>query len=320
MTEEGPAGAVLAAEGVVRRFRPRKGGTGRRGVVTAVAGVSLRVEPTDIYAVVGRSGAGKTTLGKILCGLDVPDEGRVLLGGRCLVDARGRVDVALRRRVQMVFQDAHAALDPLQSVCRIVAEPLVVAGGLDRRQRRARVRELLTAVELPDDDTFLARKPRQLSGGERQRVVIARALACEPRVLVLDEPVSALDAAIRNQVLGLLEGLAHRLELAEVLIAHDLELVRQVASRIGVMLGGRLVEEGSGDEVLSSPRHPFTLALLEAAALHGVARGEGLEHSGEQGCPYRHECPRRLAACEVAPLLAPAGDRRTVACHAPLPP
>jgi len=321
VTESSFGGAVLAAEGVVRRFRRRGGGSGGTGrLLTAVAGVSLAVGRAEIYALVGRSGAGKTTLGKILCGLDVPDEGRVLVEGRCLVDGRGRVDGVLRRRVQMVFQDAGAAMDPLHSVRRIVAEPLLVAGALSRRQRLERVGELLAAVELPNDDAFLAKRPRQLSGGERQRVVIARALACEPRALVLDEPVSALDAAIRGQVLELLAGLAERFGLAEVLIAHDLEVVRRVAHRVGVMLGGRLVEEGPVGDVLASPRHPATLALLEAAALHGAARGEGPGHAGERGCPFRHECPRRMAACEEEPPRLSAGDGRTVACHAPLPP
>ncbi len=316
---EPAAPPVVAAYSVVRRFRLRSPSR-TASIVTAVDGVTLQVAAGEIYGLVGRSGAGKTTLGKILCGLDAPDEGRVVVLGRPLVLAGGRIDRGLQRRVQMVFQDPASSLDPLHSVRRLVAEPLHIAGRLPRRERLARVRELLATVELPDDEELLARRPGELSGGERQRVVIARALACEPRALILDEPVSALDAAIRGQVLALVAGLAYRLGLAVLLIAHDMDAMQRVATKVGVMLAGRLVEEGPAGEVVTTPRHPYTLALVEAAMLHAAPTLEGGGIFPPGGCRFAGECPRRIAACAREPELVAGDFGHKVACHRPLGP
>jgi peptide/nickel transport system ATP-binding protein len=318
---EGGAAPALVAEGLVRHFGGRRGERGGGGqVVKAVDGVSLQVAAGETYGLLGRSGAGKSTLARLLCGLERPDAGRVLVGGKCLADASGYVDGQLRRRVQLVFQDAFASLDPVHTVRWLVAEPLAVAGVLPRIQRRARVAELLAAVELPTDEAFLARKPRELSGGERQRVAMARALACEPLVLVLDEPVSALDAAIRGQVLALLTRLAERLRLAVVLIAHDVGVVQRIAARVGVMLAGRVVEEGPAADVLGSPRHPYTAALVAAGRWRAEVVREGGAWQVSGGCAYAVACSRRQAVCAGEPeLLATPGGRR-VACHFPLEP
>ncbi len=318
---EGGAEPLLVAEGLVRRYGGRRGQRGGGGqVVTAVSGVSLQLAAGERYGLLGRSGAGKSTLARMLCGLERPDAGRVLLAGQCLADAGGRLDPELRRQVQLVFQDAGASLDPVHSVRWLVAEPLAVAGALPRRERRARVAELLASVELPTHEAFLTRKPRQLSGGERQRVAIARALACKPRVLVLDEPVSALDAGIRAQVLALLGRLVERFGLALVLIAHDVGVVERLASRVGVMLAGRLVEEGPAAEVLASPRHPYTAALVAAGRWRAEVVTEGAAWQESGGCPWAVACSRRQAVCGREPELQALPEGRQVACHLPLEP
>ena len=199
---------ILAARQVVRRY-PARGGVrwGRdRELVAALDGVSLELRPGEILGVVGRSGSGKSTLARVLLGLERPDEGEVIFDGRSLEALTEPERRRLRRDVQVVFQDPHAALDPRQSVGDAVAEPLAVHGLVPRGERRERGKLLLGEVGLPGEDAFLERSPRELSGGERQRVALARALASEPRALILDEPVSALDASVRGQVLNLLAG------------------------------------------------------------------------------------------------------------------
>lgn len=258
---------ALEARGVLRRYPGRGAAIGApSGGVVAVAGVSLAVAEGEIVGVIGRSGAGKSTLGRILAGLERPDEGEVLFAGVSLSTLRGQAFRRARRRVQIVFQDPAAALNPRHSIGRIVAEPLVVnglAGG--RAARRQRVEALLTAVGLPATGGLCDRRPGELSGGERQRVAIARALACEPHVLVLDEPVSLLDVSVQGRLLNLLLDLQACFSLAMVLITHDLTVAARVSGRLLVMHGGRVVEEGITAEVMRAPRTPYTLELLEAA-------------------------------------------------------
>ncbi len=268
---------IVAARQVVRRY-PAPGGVrfGRGSEpVTALDGVSLDLRRGEIIGLVGRSGSGKSTLARVLLGLERPDEGGVTFDGVSLESLTDSAWRRLRREVQLLFQDPHGSLDPRQSIGGVVAEPLAVHRLLPRGRRRGRGKELLREVGLPGEDAFLDRFPRELSGGERQRVALARALASGPRALILDEPVSALDISVRGQVLNLLLGLHESAGLAMLLIAHDVRLVATLCSRVAVMAGGRIVEEGPTREVLGNPAHPATAQLLEAANwLSGPPPGE----------------------------------------------
>jgi len=263
---EGRAPAILAARGVSRRYPRRDGGAGRAGAaVIALDAVSFGLHRGEIVGVVGRSGAGKSTLARVLLGLEVPDEGEVLYAGRPLREMTTREMQRMRRSVQVVFQDPHSSLDPRQSIGSILAEPLAVHGVVPPKRRRERSLELLASVELPAEGDLLGRMPRELSGGERQRVAIARALACSPDALILDEPVSALDASVRGQILNLLLDLRRRTGMAMMVIAHDVRLVGHLCERVAVVAGGRIVEEGAPAEVLGRPADAATAELLAAA-------------------------------------------------------
>ncbi|MFB7234166.1 ABC transporter ATP-binding protein [Streptomyces sp. NPDC056269] len=252
-----PGAVVLAAEGVRKTYR-----SGRRRF-TALDDVSLTLAAGETLGIVGESGSGKSTLARVLAHAHPADTGRVLLDGRD-VTRPGRAELhAVRRRVQMVFQDPYASLNPRMTVGEIVAEPLRAFGIGTPADRPARVAELLRLVGL--DPAAADRHPRSFSGGQRQRIGIARALAPQPAVLICDEPVSALDVSVQAQIVGLLTDLQRDLGLALVFIAHDLAVVRQVSHRIAVMHGGRIVETGGADELCERPRDPYTRALLAAA-------------------------------------------------------
>jgi ABC-type glutathione transport system ATPase component len=265
MADAAPA-AVLEARSLVREYpaRGRRPGA-RAGRVRAVDDVSLALCPGEMVGLLGRSGAGKSTLARLLAALEPPDAGEVLLHGRGF-SASGRGPRGARRRaVQIVFQDPAAALDPRQSIGSTVAEPLAVHRLAPAAEREAAVAALLEEVGLPADARFRGGRPGRLSGGEKQRLALARALACQPEVLILDEPVAALDASVRGQVLNLLEALRERRRVAMLLIAHDVALLGRACERLAVMAAGRLVEEGPTGAVLRSPRHAETARLLEAA-------------------------------------------------------
>ncbi|MFE5829129.1 dipeptide ABC transporter ATP-binding protein [Streptomyces sp. NPDC056488] len=253
-----PGAVVLAAEGLRKTYR----GRGRR-TFTALDDVSLSLAAGETLGIVGESGSGKSTLARVLAHAHPSDGGRILLDGED-VTRPGRAELrAVRRRVQMVFQDPYASLNPRMSVGEIVAEPLRAFGTVAPAERADRVAELLRLVGL--DPAAADRHPRSFSGGQRQRVGIARALAPEPSVLICDEPVSALDVSVQAQIVGLLTDLQRDLGLALVFIAHDLAVVRQVSHRIAVMHEGRIVETGAADELCERPRDPYTRALLAAA-------------------------------------------------------
>lgn len=240
-------------------------GGGKRGV-KAVAGVDLQVARGETLAIVGESGSGKSTLARIMVGLDLPTAGTVLFEGEPLRTDSLQWRRAFALRVQLVFQSASYALNPLKTVRSAVAEPLRVHG-VARAERAERVRELLEMVELRPSESFASRYPRQISGGQRQRVVIARAMALNPALLVADEPVSSLDVSVRNQILNLMLDLKEKFKFTMVLITHDLSVARGMADRIAVMRRGELVEVGPADEVLDRPSHSYTQALLEAVPL-----------------------------------------------------
>ncbi|WP_314616062.1 ABC transporter ATP-binding protein [Streptomyces stackebrandtii] len=259
-----PGAVVLSAEGLRKTYKGRTTFTGRGSrSFTALDGVSLTLAAGETLGIVGESGSGKSTLARVLAHAHPADGGRILLDGRD-VTRPGRTELhAVRRRVQMVFQDPYASLNPRMTVGEIVAEPLRAFGTVAPGERAERVAELLRLVGL--DPAAAGRHPRSFSGGQRQRVGIARALAPEPAVLICDEPVSALDVSVQAQIVGLLTDLQRDLGLALVFIAHDLAVVRQVSHRIAVMHEGRIVETGAADELCEHPRDPYTRALLAAA-------------------------------------------------------
>lgn len=258
--------ALLAAAGVSRRY-PRRGGLRLRrdGVVAALRGVTLRVEAGESVGVVGPSGSGKSTLARLLAGMESPDEGSIAVAGVVVSPGGQRQLATLRRTVQLVFQDPVMALNPRQRVGAAVREPLTVRG-VRRREAARRGLELLEQVGLPDQGGLARRLPRDLSGGERQRVALARALACDPEVLVLDEPTAALDASMRGQVVNLLNELRRRRGVALVTVTHDLVLAACLCERLLVLADGTAVEEGATATVLAQPRHAITAALVAASA------------------------------------------------------
>jgi oligopeptide transport system ATP-binding protein len=236
---------------------------GARAGVAAVDGVSLELAAGETLAIVGESGSGKTTLARMLLRLIEPDSGELLIEGRDFLAARGAELRALRREMQMVFQDPFASLDPRMRVAAIVGEPLEIhEPQLGRAERRARVVEILRAAGLAED--ALARYPHEFSGGQRQRIGIARALVLRPRLVVADEPVSALDVSVGAQILELLQNLQRDFALTYLLISHSLPVVAQLATRIAVMQAGRIVETGPAAQILSAPAHPYTQSLIAA--------------------------------------------------------
>ena len=304
---------VLELDGVVRRY-PVGGHT-----LTAVGGVSLRIEPGETYALVGESGCGKSTLARIAAMLGKVDEGRVRWSGE-QVSGLGRRALRERRaHTQFVFQDPAAALSPRMSVGEAIAEPLRIAG----RGAEADVSGLLAAVGL--DEALAGRYPAQLSGGQRQRVVIARSLALGPRLLVLDEPVASLDVSVQAQVLNLLADLQEERTISYLLIAHDLAVVSSVADRIGVMYLGQIVEEGPAEEVIARPRHPYTQLLISSAPRHDPGeQTERIVVAGDPpspldlpvGCAFASRCPIATATCVGTTPQPREVAGVTVRCHA----
>jgi len=326
---------VLAVSDLQRHFPVTKGAILRRrvGTVHAVDGVSLDVRQGETVALVGESGCGKTTTLMEILGLEVPQAGRVEVLGRDVATLDRRARKAVRRDLQVVFQDPMASLDPRLPVSDILAEPLQ-AHGVDAATIRARVPELLDLVGLRPDQA--SRYPAQFSGGQRQRIGIARALALEPKVIVLDEPVSALDVSIQAGVINLLDELKARLGLAYLFVAHDLSVVRHIADRVAVMYLGKIVEIGSVADVFHAPQHPYTQALLSAIPIPDPVkerRRERILLTGDlptptdppSGCRFRTRCFRYAAlspadqvACrEVEPPLEQHGRGvdQQAACH-----
>jgi len=316
-----PAKPILEARGLTKTFRAGGAMFGKQ--FQAVKGVSLAVSPGETLSVVGESGCGKSTLARMLVGLETPDEGEILFNGEPI-----RRDRALRRQVQMVFQDPYLSLNPRRTVLDIIAEPLDVHGLARGAARRQRVEELLSAVGL--DPAAASRFPHEFSGGQRQRIGIARALAAEPSVLVCDEPVSALDVSVQAQVVNLLIDLQKRLDLAIIFIAHDLAVVRAISQRVMVMYLGRAVEEGAAGQVLVTPNHPYTVALRGSALEPDPARARlarGTAARGEPpnpvdpppGCRFNPRCSRATDVCrQTEPAMESRPGLSAVACYHPV--
>ena len=320
---------LLELTGVRKEF-PVHAGVLQRKVasVKAVSGVSFAVAPGETFGLVGESGCGKTTIGRLVATLERADEGTIRLAGEELGSLSGNRLRRTRRDVQLMFQDAYASLDPRMPVGASIAEPLTIQHVGTRESRAATVRELLDKVGLPH--TATGRYPHEFSGGQRQRIGLARALALSPRLIVADEPVSALDVSIQSQVLNLMKGLQADLGLTYIVISHDLSVVRYLADRIGVMYLGKLVEIGPSSALYASPAHPYTAGLLEAIPVPDPARERAKESAaipGElpsalnppSGCRFRTRCPLAQELCaNEEPPLRPFGTGHLAACHFPL--
>ncbi|MBF9135049.1 ABC transporter ATP-binding protein [Plantactinospora sp. S1510] len=318
---------ILSVRGLVKDYEATTGGLLRRttGRVSAVAGVSFEVRPGETFGLVGESGCGKSTVGRLVVGLEQPTDGQIVLDGTDIARLPRRERRRMHRQVQLMFQDSYAAMNPRMRVDAILSEPLEIQQVGDTAARRARIGTLLDQVGL--SRRVLERYPHEFSGGQLQRIGLARSLALQPRLIVGDEPVSALDVSIQAQVLNLMRDLQRELGLAYVFISHDLSVVDYMADRIGVMYLGKLVEVGPAYDVVRSARHPYTQALLDAvpsATPDLAAPRESVTIRGElpsalnppTGCRFRTRCPLAQEICETEPPLA--GAAHQVACHFPL--
>ena len=308
---------LLEVENLAKHFAVRK------GTVRAVDGVSFSVAKGETLALVGESGCGKSTTARLVLRLIEPSAGQVRFDGTDLTTLSRAELRGMRRRMQIVFQDPYASLDPRMSVGATLEEPLIVHGLGDAAQRQARVAELLRLVGLAP--YHAQRFPHEFSGGQRQRIGIARALAVEPALIVCDEPVSALDVSIQAQVLNLLAELQTRLGLSYLFIAHDLAVVRHVADRVAVMYLGRIVEMAPAEELFATPRHPYTQALLAAiplpdpgvrGAVRPVAGDPPSPLNPPPGCHFHPRCAHATERCRnEAPALRTLGPGHQAACH-----
>jgi oligopeptide/dipeptide ABC transporter ATP-binding protein len=308
------------------RVQYRQAGPGRRAF-SAVDGVGFTVAAQEMLGLVGESGCGKTTLGRAILGLVPLAGGEVSWGGRRIDDLRAAAFRPLRRELQCVFQDPHACLDPRMTIAESVAEPLrALEPGSAPARRAARALERLQEVGIGTD--LAARYPHQLSGGQLQRAVIARALVVDPRFVVCDEPVSALDVTVQGQVVALLERIRVERRLASLFISHNLAVVARLCERIRVMYRGRIVEAGARERVIRAPRHPYTRELLDAVpAIDAGARARNALRAARarpaaddrvagSGCPFAARCPYVLARCRAEqPALRRLETGHEVACH-----
>ncbi len=314
---------LLEVTSLVKTYRlSGVGPFARRNARPALAGVSFSIERGRSFGVVGESGSGKSTLARIALALDRPDAGVVRLDGRSLFDLPARELRAMRAQMQMIFQDPYGSLDPRQRVERIVAEPLAALGRTTRAERRARVAASLEAVGLKASDAL--KHPHEFSGGQRQRIAIARALITRPRLVIADEPVSALDVSVQAQTLNLMSDLERDAGVTFLLISHDLAVVAHICATTAVMYRGRIVEMGPTDALFAQPAHPYTRELIDATPrLDRPARVEpppALPDAPADGCAYAPRCPYASAPClERVPTLARAGEGgRRAACFFPL--
>jgi oligopeptide transport system ATP-binding protein len=318
--------AILELRDVRTHFPLYEGLLHRRqtGVVKAVDGVTLTLHRGEVLGLVGESGCGKSTLARTILQLVPPTSGEIILGGRDLARCSPRELLAARRDLQMVFQDPHASLNPRLTVFAALAEPLLVHQVCPPAEVPARVAELMRLVGLAP--RFMQKYPHEFSGGQRQRIAIARALALEPKIIVADEPVSALDVSIQAQILNLLSQLCRSMNLSLIFIAHDLSVVKHISDRVAVMYLGKIVELGPAVDVIERPAHPYTRALVSAIPTpdpEAEHRRQRIVLAGDPpsplnppaGCAFHPRCAYSQARCQAAvPPLVPAGENRVAAC------
>ena len=310
--------ALLEVSNLAKHYPARDG----NGLAKAVNDVSLTLEAGRTLGIVGESGCGKSTLARLILRLIEPTAGTILFNGENLV---GLASAALRRHrrdLQIVFQDPYASLDPRMNVASIISEPLDIHGIGSKAERKARVLELLDLVGL--DRTAAAKYPHEFSGGQRQRIGIARAIALEPKLVVLDEPVSALDVSIQSQILNLLIDLKKRLGLSYIFISHDLSVVEHVSDDVAVMYLGQIVEHGKATQVLRAPLHPYSQALVSAIPeIDRQKKKQRIVLTGDPpnpedippGCPFHPRCRHVMDICRQTPPALRATQDRVVACH-----
>jgi len=326
-TEPAPAPGqpLVEVRGLKKYYPVRQALTGRsKGLVKALDGVDLSVQSGEVLGLVGESGCGKSTLARQILRLEEPTAGEIYFQGQDILSLAGPELKALRREMQVIFQDPFSSLNPRLTVGQIVGEPLVIHGLGSRSQRQEEVDRILAEVGLRPEHRF--RFPHEFSGGQRQRIGIARALILKPKLIIADEPISALDVSIQAQVLNLLKGLQKRFGLTYIFIAHDLTVVRYISDRIAVMYLGRIVEINASRQFAAPPLHPYTEALLSAAP---VASPQSKPHrillAGDvpsplnppSGCPFHTRCPQVIKplCLEVEPPLIDLGQGHFMACH-----
>lgn len=317
---------LLQLEGVKTHFPVFQGVMRRRqvGTVKAVDGVNLELRRGEVLGLVGESGCGKSTLARTIMQLIPPTEGTILLAGRNIARLNASALKKVRTEMQMVFQDPFASLNPRMNVFDIIAEPIRAHRLLPDREVAGRVAELMERVGL--SPRFMRKYPHEFSGGQRQRIAVARALALNPQLVIADEPVSALDVSIQAQILNLLGDLCRTMNLAMIFIAHDLSVVKHISDRIAVMYLGKIVEIGPAVDIIETPQHPYTRALISAIPVANPDRERARQRivlpgdppspfNPPEGCPFHPRCPFALPKCqEWPPELLPAGEHRRAAC------
>ena len=314
---------VLEARGLARTYEQRRGMFSAPATVKALAGVSFSLEAGKTLAVVGESGSGKSTLARLLTLIETPSAGSLLIDGVDVTTVDEAARKKLRREIQIVFQNPYSSLNPRQKIGKALEEPLLVNTEAGAPEREAAAREMMRRVGLRPE--FYDRYPHMFSGGQRQRIAIARALMLRPKILILDEPVSALDVSIRAQVLNLLAELQEEFQLAYVFISHDLSVVRHIADRVMVIYLGHAVETGTREAIFTSPQHPYTRALLSATPVADpLAKKERIILKGElpspfdppKGCSFNPRCALAFERCRAEAPPVELKNGREVACWA----
>ena len=314
--------ALMNVESVQKEFALGGGFLqSRTGFVRAVDKVDLQIFEGETLGLVGESGCGKSTLARILMRLEEPDQGRVIFENRNIFELSSDELKSYRRNVQMIFQDPYSSLNPRKTALSMIAEPLDIHGVASRARNRELALQIMGKVGLTHEQA--KRYPHEFSGGQRQRIGIARALALNPRLVIADEPVSALDASIQAQILNLLKDLKNEFGLTYLFISHDLNVIRHVSDRIAVMYLGRIVEVAQKNDLYLNPAHPYTRLLLAAmpTCLPGVKKQTAMIKgeaggTGEGGCLFQNRCSYKIDKClEHKPELLPSGENRWCACH-----
>jgi dipeptide transport system ATP-binding protein len=314
---------VLQAENLTRYYQIKSSAFAKPATLKAVDGASFELKRGQTLAIVGESGCGKSTLARLVTMIEYPTSGSLTIAGMPYVGATAQTRKTLRPKVQIVFQNPYGSLNPRQTIGRILEEPLLVNTKLSKAERSEKARAMMANVGLRPE--HYNRYPHMFSGGQRQRIAIARALMLNPEILVLDEPVSALDISIQAQVLNLLADLQTRLNLAYLFISHDLSVVKHIADEVIVMYLGRIVEQGPRDQIFQNPQHPYTKALLSATPTPDpTAKRERIVLKGElpspvnppPGCTFHPRCPIAFARCAVENPALHRNQHSLVACHA----